>query len=103
MAFEREDDAGDGERRESEEAGNATLADRSIGVVGDDTSSKEGREMENPSGSAEFSMSVNTVASEMRDDDCSRVEDTSEAADTTEAVLGCTTPGRTVEKEDCNG
>jgi hypothetical protein len=102
LAFEREDDAGDGERRESEEAGNAALADRSIGV-GDDDASREGRELEKSSGSVGLSMSDNTVARETRDDDCSRIEDTSEAVDTTEAGPGRMTPGRTVEEEDCNG
>jgi hypothetical protein len=37
LAFEREDDAGDGERGESEDPRKTALVDRLMGVAGEDT------------------------------------------------------------------
>jgi hypothetical protein len=67
LGFEREDDAGDGVRRESEDGRKTELVDRLIGVGGDDTS-REGRAAEKLSVSVELRMSDNAPASGMRED-----------------------------------
>jgi hypothetical protein len=67
LAFEREDDAGDGVRRVSEDGRITELVDRLIGGGGDDTS-REGRAAEKLSVSVELRMSDNAPASGMRED-----------------------------------
>jgi hypothetical protein len=67
LAFEREDDAGDGVRRESEDGRMTEVVDRLIGVGGVDAS-REGRTAEKLSVSIELRMSDDAPASGMRED-----------------------------------
>jgi hypothetical protein len=101
LAFERDDDAGDGERRKSEGAKTA-LGDRLIEVPDDGTSS-DGREADKLSWSVEFGISDAAVVTERRDEDGSWVNGILGVSEGVEVGLGRMPRDRTVPEEDCNG